>query len=105
MARSHRLDLAADIRAAAARQVIASRDIAELLALALELLVDPPPQPSGGRELTAEEVAEQLGVRARTVRRWANEGLIPVSRFGSGSKARLRFTFEDVERFRKERQR
>ena len=49
------------------------------------------------RMLTTTEVAHLLHVHSNTVRRWANEGLLPVYRLGT--RGDRRFKPEEVEAF------
>jgi excisionase family DNA binding protein len=49
------------------------------------------------RMLTTTEVAHLLHVHPNTVRRWANEGLLPVYRLGT--RGDRRFKPEEVETF------
>jgi excisionase family DNA binding protein len=49
------------------------------------------------RSLTPKAVGDLCGVSLRTVRRWADEGLLPHHRLPSGDR---RFWPADVERFR-----
>ena len=45
--------------------------------------------------LTIDQVAERLGVSAKTIRRWVKQGDLPIHRLGRG----LRVTETDFERF------
>jgi len=49
------------------------------------------------RMLTTTEVADLLHVHPNTVRRWANEGLLPVYRLGT--RGDRRFKWKEVETF------
>lgn len=50
-------------------------------------------------KLTVSQVAAQFGVHPQTVRRWADEGLIPASRTLGGAR---RFDAADVARARQD---
>ena len=47
--------------------------------------------------LTTSKVARMLGVHSNTVRRWANEGLLPVYRIGPRRDRRVRKS--DIDKF------
>jgi excisionase family DNA binding protein len=48
------------------------------------------------RLLTVAQVADRLGVAPQTVRRWADQGFIPVARTPGGQR---RFDAEQIEAF------
>ncbi len=50
--------------------------------------------------LTISQAAELLGIHPNTLRKWADEGLVPHTKF-PGSRYR-RFKREDIERFERE---
>ncbi len=50
-----------------------------------------------GTMLSVREAAEMLGVHENTLRRWVDEGMLPVYRYGPRKDRRVRRT--DLERF------
>ncbi len=53
----------------------------------------------GQRLLTISEAARRLGVHQKTLRGWADKGLVPHVKLPSGHR---RFTEADIERLRQE---
>ena len=49
------------------------------------------------RMLTIAQAAEQLGLHPKTVRKWADQGILPVVRLGP--RKDRRFAREDIHRF------
>jgi len=53
--------------------------------------------PAGERYLSKMEVAERLGMTARTIEHWMQRGIIPYLKIGKGRRATVLFKWADIE--------
>jgi len=53
--------------------------------------------PAGERYLSKTEVAERLGMTARTIEHWMQRGIIPYLKIGKGRRATVLFKWADIE--------
>ena len=53
--------------------------------------------PADERYLSKSEVAERLGMTARTIEHWMARGILPHLKIGKGRRATVLFKWKDVE--------